>query len=53
MTSYNQWRAASDGEPVKNSEDVVGMGQSLPFMRGKLGSFDDARLDASTTLFGK
>lgn len=52
MTSNNQWRGNPEGQEVKQTEDMVGMGNMLQFMRSKLDSFDQEKLDASTALFG-
>ena len=51
MSSYNQWRAVEQGGDVKQTEDMVGMGNMLQYMRGQLSSFDQGKLDASTALF--
>jgi len=51
MTAYNQWRAKAEGTDVKQTEEMVGMGNMLQFMKSQLNSFDQGKLDASTTLF--
>lgn len=52
MMAYNQWRAVPEGEPVKATEEMIGLGSALQFMRSKLGSFSQDKLDASTALIG-
>ncbi len=55
MTAYNEWRAVPDGEKVKQTEAMVGLGNMLQYMRSHLddeGEFPAAKLDARTALFG-
>ena len=52
LTAYNEWRAVPDGGEVKQTEAMVGLGNVLQFMKGKLRDFDQDKLDALTAAFG-
>ena len=51
-TAHDEWLALPKGYDVKQTESMVGLGNVLQFMRGKLGEFDQGKLDAVTAAFG-